>query len=432
VLVRWWRGIVFERVERIRKKTAFQAWVLANRAGWKSFVVAMLAAVQLFVLGAIKAARTWVSRFNLARRVHAYLFRRELDRLGDQGAHARSRGLPEPFLRALEPNAEIETWISCPADDWRAELRARVLAHRGGAVAIVGGRGSGKSAFMHELRAELPQSLTIDCVALTAESPMASIQARVQAWQEGDAGKPPPLVLLDEAHALVKPVLGGLQAFDEVLAFARAGSKHTLWVFAIDDVIWPFLRRARDARPLFDQVHALAPWTEEQLAELLSKRSAKAGFAPAFDDLLEPLPPSADEIDRQEALAARRIAYFRMLWDYVGGNPGMALEVWRSALVEAEDGSIRVKPLQAPDARELDLLPDASLFILRAVLQMPLATVGEIALATRLTVPQVRNAVRFGQGHGFVVERGDRVEVPWRWRRSVLRMLYRRQLLVNV
>ncbi|HEY2734448.1 MAG TPA: hypothetical protein VGI70_10715, partial [Polyangiales bacterium] len=31
ILVRWWRNTVFERVDRIRKKTVLQAWILANR-----------------------------------------------------------------------------------------------------------------------------------------------------------------------------------------------------------------------------------------------------------------------------------------------------------------------------------------------------------------------------------------------------------------
>ena len=48
ILVRWWREVVFERVERVRRKSALQAWMLVNRSGWKSFFAAMVAAVQLF------------------------------------------------------------------------------------------------------------------------------------------------------------------------------------------------------------------------------------------------------------------------------------------------------------------------------------------------------------------------------------------------
>ena len=217
----------------------------------------------------------------------------------------------------------------------------------------------GKSALLRQLQATVPGAVTLTCTAST------SVEAVRAAVAHG-----PQLVLLDDVQTLVKPVQGGLKPFDAVLAFAQEHSQQSLWVFALDGVVWPFLRRARDARPLFDEVLALEAWTDEEIGELLLGRSAEAGLAPTFEDLLEKLPASADEIDWQEALLAQRAGYFRVVWDYARGNPGLALEVWRASLSADAAGVARVRPLQAPAADALESLPDDTLFILRSVLQM--------------------------------------------------------------
>ena len=120
-----------------------------------------------------------------------------------------------------------------------------------------------------------------------------------------------------------------------------------------------------------------------------------------------------------------------MVWDFVRGNPALALEVWRSSLGVDGGGAVRVRPMQSPPADRLEALPDASLFVLRAVLQMAPASVLDVAQATRLTEAQVENAFRFGQVHGYLSEEAGKVRITWPWLRSVLRILERRHLLVG-
>ena len=415
VLVRWWRETVFERVARVRRASPLQAWILANRTGWKSFFAAMVAAVHLFTLGSYKTVRNWLTEFDLARRAHAYLFRRELARLATDERAAEVTALgSEPFA-SLSPSRQGEAWIPSPADAVYDDLEARIASGRGGVVAIVGARGMGKTTLLQRLRRRGGPVAYGDCHGDAVGAP-------------DDATK---LVLLDEVHALIKPVLGGLVPFDHALTTARACSLTTLWVFAIDESVWPFLQRARDARPVFDEIFVLESWSDEAIGQLLLRRSAEAGLEPSFEGLLEKLPPAADEIDKQEAMAAKREGYFRMVWDYVRGNPAMALEVWRNSLAVDQAGATRVRPMQSPRADRLEALPDLSLFVLRAVLQMAPASAHDVALATRLTVAQVENAFRFGQVHGYLVEEHGTVRVTWPWLRSVMRILERRHLLVG-
>ncbi|MBI2372514.1 MAG: hypothetical protein HYV07_00810 [Deltaproteobacteria bacterium] len=424
VLVSWWRSTVFERVERVRKKSALQSWILANRAGWKSFFAASIAAVQIFTAGAAKALRGRLSGFDLARRVHAYLFKRKLDRLAGNEDALEARPLAALPLAVLAPDRPAETWIACPADEPLASLERRAVARRGGVVGVVSGRGLGKSTLLSKLAQRVPDTAQVRC---TVETSVRSISATLEVARASDQS----LVLLDDADAIVRPVLGGLRAFDELLMHARARGSEATWVFAIDDVVWPFLRRARDARPLFDEVITLEPWTDRQIGELLTLRTDEAGIQPTFEGLLDQLPASADEIDRQEALAARRAGYFRMVWDYARGNPAIALEAWRSSLSEDEPGQVRVRSLRVPDPSQIEDLPDSALFILRAVLQMAPASVADVAQATRLNEAQIRDAFRYGQARGHLVETEGRVRISWTWLRAILLLLERRHLLVS-
>ena len=418
LLVKWWRRTVFERLERIRKRTSLQSWIMANRSGWKSFGAAMVGAVLLFTTGAIKLVRSWLSGFELARRVHAYLFKREIERIGE--ARAELAPLAGAPFEKLDPEMPFGRWLPCPADAVREALSRRARTRRGALVVVVAPRGMGKSSLLQAAAQEAPGCKSLVCRAETHVDELSTAL-------EGE----PPLLLIDDAQTLIEPRIGGLAKFDETVAFARAHCDETTWVFSIDAAMWPLLKRARDARPLFDETYVLAPWDEGQLGALLSDRCAAAGIAPRYDGLLDRLPPGADEIDRQDALRAKRIGYERMLWDHVGGNPGLALEAWRASLGRDDAGDVHVRPLQIPDVTKLERLPDASLFVLRAVLQLAPTSVESLARAARLRPEEVLQDLRFGKAQGFYQEENGTVRVAWPWLRAVSRHLERRQLLVS-
>ena len=419
VLIARWKSEIFARVERRRKKSPLTRWVLAHQRGWRGFVAAAVGVAQLVWIGGVDLTRRHVAALNVARHAHAYLFRRELDRMtSGGGSSSASSPLDAEALASLHPARQGARWLPSPADEVLEALVRRARAGRGGLVAVVGGRGAGKSSLLARLAAELGDAQRVDCQALDGD--LTSV-----------AREPSALLLLDNAQALVRPVLGGLAQLDEVMSLARARCHGSLWVFGIDGLSWPFLSRARDARALFDEVRMLAPWGDEAIGALLSARSAEAGVTPSFEDLLDRLPASADELDRREAHDEKRAGYFRMVWDYARGNPGMALEVWRDSLLVDASGQVRVRPLRAPPATELEALPDAGLFVLRAILMMAPASVSDVAEATRLSEAEVRDAFGYGRAHGFLIEEGGRVSVGWEWLRSVLLLLERRHLVLS-
>lgn len=419
VLVRWWRDTVFERLGRLRRRSRVQAWVVANRAGWKSFTAAMVGAVNLFVTGGLKLVRRRLSGSDLARRVHAYLFRRELERFGESRAPLDLAALPGEALAALDPEQPHRRWLPSPADELREALTERAAERRGALVAVVAPRGMGKSSLLRAIADATPRAELV-----AGHAGMGASELRVA------VGEDPSIVLVDDAHTLIEARIGGLARFDGALAFAREHGAETTWVFAVDASMWPLIRRARDERPLFDEIHVLSGWSEEELGALLAERCEAAGIVPHYDLLLDRAPALADELDRQDALAEKRVGYERMLWDHVGGNPGLALEAWRTSLAVDAAGQVHVRPLQGPDLTRLERLPDTSLFVLRAVLQLAPTTVESVAQATRLRPDQVLQDLRFGTAQGYYEDHQGRVRIAWRWLRAVSGLLERRHLVV--
>ncbi len=440
VLVRWWRETVFVRIERMRKKSRFQIWALENQHGWKSFFAATSAALHLFVTGAVRLARAWVSTFDLARRGAAYLFRRELDKLDKERDARTYEAIPKHLFDALAPTGPAGEWVETPLDERIEKVGLRIASGQGGVVALVGERGAGKSAMLRRLLDTSASTILAQCewggrgleelrarLAAAAGLPADTTLDRFGATVDTPAA--PRAVILDDVHVHVRMVMGGLADFDALIAVARAHSHQSVWILSFEDTVWQFLERSRGVRPLFDEVLILEPWSEERIGTLLDTRSLEAGATPAFEDLLDDLPPQADEVDRQDALRERRRGYFRLIWDYALGNPGVALHVWRGSLGVDTEAKVHVRRLQTPNAHELELLPYPTLFVLRAVLQLAPASAEDIERATQLTPMEISDAIRYSVAHGYLEEHAGRVDLSWDWLRPITRHLQRRHLL---
>ena len=212
---------------------------------------------------------------------------------------------------------------------------------------------------------------------------------------------------------------------------ARDSSTHNCtWVFALDEVIWQFFERARGARPLFDDVIHLDNWTEDGIARLLKRRSTAAGIDPKFDRLLVQLPDDADDIDRYEALVRAETNYYRLLWDYSDGNPGVALHFWRASLAVADDETW-VRLFTPPSVDTIESLPDEAIFVLRAVVQLEVASIDDIIAATMLPASRVRDALRFAVSRDWLTKEDTRYRVCWDWFRAITNVLHRRHLIVR-
>ncbi|MBK7395040.1 MAG: ATP-binding protein [Myxococcales bacterium] len=433
-LIHWWRDVVFARLERRRRPSAFERWVLRHHRGWTSFVAAAVGGIYLFSDGIQRAVRGWVGRFEISRRVLAYLFRRRLDRLKTDTTSVALGPLdPGIFTILGPPERPANLWIESRAQPLAA-LVDRIQSRRGGLVALVGERGMGKTSLLQRIqqaRGDVASTTTppAGLAALCELLVELDVLAGGASLRQGSAR--PAAILLDDFQRIAQPAMGGLRDFDRLLAFASRHCEATTWVFAFDEVMWQFLERARATRPSFDEVMRLERWTEEDIARLLKARTELAGVAPSFERLLEPLAPSADETDRQEALTARAASYYRLMWDHAAGNPGVALDLFRRSLGVDPAGVTFVRPFQALELSDLERLPDSAIFVLKAVLQLAPAATEAIVHATNLRPTEVNDALRYSLARGYLEEADGRFTVTWTWFRAATVFLQRRHLLVS-
>ncbi|MCB9590790.1 MAG: AAA family ATPase [Polyangiaceae bacterium] len=436
VFVGWWRDVIFERLAPREKRSALAGWVVTNQTGYKSFMAAALGGGYLLFLGVMRIGRDYLTTVTLVRKVLAYLFRRELTKKAE--SRPKLSRIPEEQYFALSPETEAQELVQTAADAELEAINDRIAQVGGGVFAIVGERGSGKTTLVKRVLEQHPDSTYQRCptggtielltqlkrqLKLTPDADNSQLIAALDGIEDDNA------LIVDDAHRLVKPTIGGLQELDEVLALARDSSRLCTWVFVFDSTMFELVERARGTRPIFDDVIVMQPWREESIAELLEERTNQAGLEPSFEGLIEG-DFDGDEIEHAEQLAATKRGYYRLLWDYSAGNPAIALHFWRKSLGIDDQGELQVGLFRAPPTADLEQLPDAASFVLRAIVRLDPATVDAIADTTRLPLHQVLDAVRYADFRGYLVRDDEgRLRITWTWFRAVTRVLSRRHLL---
>ena len=104
--------------------------------------------------------------------------------------------------------------------------------------------------------------------------------------------------------------------------------------------------------------------------------------------------------------------------------------MWCRSLGLDGAGEASVRIFSAMDISDFERLPDPTVFVLRAVLQMAPAHPSQIARATMVQPAEVADALRYASARGYVEEVDGGYRVTWAWFRPMTRFLQRRHLLV--
>jgi len=437
-LVSQWRPSIVGRLEGSVKTSAVARLVVENQSGIRGFFVAAVGG--LWLLG--KGTSAWLVRqlsgLDTTRKVLAYLFRREVARkaetstLGPRGAPLAGRSFdqlgPQSQATKIAPVEE-------PARDLVSQALELARAQACTLSVVVGERGMGKSTFLRRLvdRSEdttcivgcPPEGFDALLEALAVQFNAADYGLETVAQAIRDAG--PSLICIDDAHRMIAPAVGGLEQLDHFTRFALQVGGDVSWIVAVQEAAWHFVERARGERVFFDQVLNLPRWTEDQISTLIQRRTGEVELKPSFDALVV-----ATESDDPAEGRRTELGYYRILWDHSDGNPAVALQAWRNSLFvsETEDEPI-VRLFEEPSATEIERLPATLLFVLRAIVQLELATPAEVAECTQLPAPDVADAIRFSVAHGYVEPSSGRFRLSWTWYRTITRVLVRQHLLVS-
>jgi hypothetical protein len=376
------------------------------------------------------------SSFEMGRRLMAVAFRREVARQAEsQRGVERGQPLPRELRDRIVKSDELVRKVH------RSHVRDLVeLVDQGSGrtAIIVGERGAGKSTLLSRLQEKLgDKMLLLDCPIGGLEAIRAVLYEAL--GLEGEAVEAADLrraldqhgiemVAIDNAHRLSAPVIGGLDDLDRVAEMIGKLGREISWIVTADLAATQYVVRARGERGILDKVILLQHWTEEEIGELVAKRTAAAEVEPDFEQLV--LPRQLDEMVYEVEGDRKRAGFNRILWDSSDGNPAVALRLWCESLTVDDTGKIVVQLFPQRDTSELEGLNLTARFVLRSIVQMEYADPEVIVDALRMPRADIRAAIRHSLVRGYIQEREGRLHVAWPWYRSITRMLARQNLLV--
>ncbi len=439
VLVAWWSGTIFERAAG-QESSATLRWVANRSEGALKFPAAAVGGIYLLVDGVYRFILAKATELAPARRLLAYLSRRGVEKQA-LGNDAPAEGEPIPadvHEKLTSETASDEELVRSYMSPEVHAMRALVRSERASIVAIVGERGEGKTTFLGRVVHDLDdrERYEVRCESGGFPAFFAQLAAAVDLQADAEESqvverlneRAPKVVAIDDAHRLIKPLIGGLRDIDRLVRLMRGGHPETTWLIAMSMPAWHYVQRARSQRTGFDQVIELLPWEEEQIIKLVEQRNAVAGITPSFEELVVPQQFAGSRVSEDERT---RRDFYRILWDYAGGNPLVALHFWRESLyVRASDGQICVRLPKVPSARDLDGKPNSLYFVLRTITQLERASEEDIVRCTDLDQADVADALRAAKVHGYVEERDRLFEISTHWYRAVTGILSRKHLML--
>jgi predicted transcriptional regulator len=447
ILAGWWRDRIDTLALIGAPGSTILAWSSRNNEGVTGRIGHIAAGAVLLLQGGQSVLARRINQLALIREIAGQRARSKASaRVRDDEASGRFAAITLHEADRLSPHGRPQGTrgtFAVPGFDGQPQLAGRL-------VAVVGERGLGKTTAIETLLADLspPRQMVLRTGTQGFAGLVTAMADELQCAPSPDAiaaalQTTGYAIAVDDVQRLVVPAIGGLDDFDRLIALARASGVHagadpgadaggrTSWLFAIGGPAWSYLARARADRTIFDDVLHLKRWGVTEIRALVERRTEQAGMAPLFNLDIHNAGTMLFDSDISPEERVRR-QYFDELTEHAAGNPAVALEFWRRSLFhDCEAGTVAVRTYRLPDSNALLALPRASLFVLRAVLQMEIATLPNIALSTDLPMVVIRDSLRVLTQLGVIGESGDGFRLTLFWFQDVRRLLRRQNLVVG-
>ncbi|WP_299803557.1 AAA family ATPase [uncultured Shewanella sp.] len=442
--LRDWRQIIFNQLKQNDDHPNYIKWAIKNENNWLfSPVATLLGVFRLFNQRAFQELFNNLSRYQSFKHALAYFFRVEVAKQSQADKEntnmVRVKG-DEAFLYVMPGHEESEL-VQEYAKTELDELARYVLAPVPALALVYSERGLGLTTLFKRLlhSANSEHAIYLSCpyggyspliqqlnIALGLEED-GNEAALIQHLRQSEQRY---IVCIDNCQRLVSPKVAGLTDLMKITKLLRRGRNQHGAVLGMEQSAWRFIDRARGERLLFDKVIAMPRWNEKQIATLLSSRITIEGeYGLSFEGLK--LPKQWDEQDLSEQQRAEQ-GFYRILWDYSDGNPTVALRFFRMSLnKDKTSGKVFVRIFTAPDAKELENMPKPMLAVLRAIVQLEVASAEELSDCTQLGFSEVLNTLRYFQNRGFVELVDDKARISAHWFRYITNTLHNQHLLVK-
>lgn len=444
-LIHQWRREVTQTYLRLYPDGRLAELVRKHQDRVHGLALVALAFVFVAALGIWVWLRDTTLRFENTRKALAYLFRRQLERHAiSETAERDTDELPQTLRALFSDDGEGAQLLDYFPKLTAALAQVTELTHGrgGGLIAVSGERGSGKTTWLHELRHKIPDQIDSDLITveqrLTQPAELLAMladQLGVNAETEQDCihalnSGEYRVVMIDLAQNLMLRDVGGMQAYEALLKIAQASYRKVLWVLSFAEHAFHYLQFSYPDRDIYDLHITLPAWSEQRIGELINVRLQQAGYIANYDGLVSHAMLQQDlhnETPSHDGVASR---YMRLIWDYAGGNPRLALHFYLQSLVWVGSNMLRVKLFPVPTLTALEQFSDQTHYILSCLMVHENITADEAARSLRLPRHECARALSLLSEQGYLwANEQQRYRVETHWHRAILRFLQRKKML---
>ena len=283
-------------------------------------------------------------------------------------------------------------------------------------MAIIGSPGSGKSTLMNQLYSSsrskssfetkyinINKKLTTpDHINRCLESILEkSYAGGVEALLELDNELPPTVIIMDNAHNLFLAQEDGLEGLKYFISLINAETKNLFWVTAFNKHSWFYINNVLGKHRYFRHEVYMPKWSENDIAALIKKRHSFSDYSLSFDMISEILSQDEEVLEDQASIEMK---FYRLLSDQARGKPGLALNLWLSALKAISYKKLQVGlPAETDSSDIFTDMQDHSLFVYSALMRHENLTIRQASKITSLPQGIVANSLKLGMERKFII-----------------------------
>lgn len=464
VLTTWKNDIarLFERLAAERLPRGVQ-FVNSNKDRIWGVLVIGLASVYVIGRESARLGREYLLEREWSKRINNFIFRKKIEiqqreQAKREGDIDYSKMLPERYTSHFHTDRCLwdEPYMverTVYLDEIIKIFETHSVRHKQGSVALIGETGIGKTTLLNQLderMRELNDGREEDVMYLTIFTKMTGrpgvfrllrrlfqlgpdIQTKAQLIR-AIKRKSRKVIIVDDCHHLFLRQIGGFAGLELFLEVVNLTDTYHIWVLSFNRFAWYYLARVRRREHYFGKILPIAPWSEAEVQDLVSRRNLMAGTQCSFSDLVVAHEPAEADAFSYEVIKSAN-GYFRLLHEFSQGNPRVAMTYWLRSLKpiervveegaeagdDAQEDALQVSLFRRPEQRVSQTLPDNYWFALTAIAQHGSLSATEMAGVINADLSFCETAINF-------FEETDVISVDSRYR-ARLRPLYFRQVL---
>lgn len=331
------------------------------------------------------------------------------------------------------------TYVQKAYESWKNNFNA--------AVAVVGEKGAGKTAFIHRLLDELTTEKQAHHLRLDR-----SIFHRDQLvdWMAGElklgkleepeienlanrlVARGRKIIVIENVQNAYLRTIGGFEAVETLLEIMAATRKQVFWVVSGSRYAWDYLQRVMQFRDYFSHMVDVDKLDEQQIRQVIMSRHRASGFELVFEaeDAEKQQRSYRKLMDRpDEAQEYLRDQFFEKLVSLAEGNASIAMLLWLRSIREVGETHLLMAPIEAKALESMEELTPEVLFILAMFVLHDTLTADELASAMNQNVSRSRLVVSRLHNRGLLEREGDQYQLNHLVYRQTIRALRQHNII---